>query len=124
MQIGTASALALWLLVSGLALPARADQPSELSCREAAVAALQQRYESAKDFRADIVSCGPPPCPPCPEDVNGDGAINVLDLIDLLLCFGSLANPPCDTGQDVNCDGTVNVLDLIELLLVFGQPCP
>ena len=41
------------------------------------------------------------PCPPattcaagvceadCPEDVNGDGSINVLDLIDLLLLFGT-----------------------------------
>jgi len=25
----------------------------------------------------------------CPEDVNGDGSINVLDLIDLLLLFGT-----------------------------------
>jgi hypothetical protein len=58
----------------------------------------------------------------CPEDVNGDGVINVLDLIDLLLCFGQPANPPCDSA-DVNSDGTVNVLDLIELLLVFGQAC-
>jgi outer membrane lipoprotein carrier protein len=55
MQIGTASALALLLMVSGSPLPVRADQPSELSCRDAVVAALQQRYESAKDFRADIV---------------------------------------------------------------------
>ena len=30
---------------------------------------------------------------PCPEDVNGDGVINVLDLIDLLLCFGLPAVP-------------------------------
>jgi outer membrane lipoprotein carrier protein len=55
MRIGTASALALWLLASGSPLPARADEPLELSCRDAAVAALQQRYESAKDLRADIV---------------------------------------------------------------------
>ncbi len=39
----------------GSPLPARADQPSEPGCRDAAVAALQQRYESARDFRADIV---------------------------------------------------------------------
>ena len=61
---------------------------------------------------------------PCPEDVNGDGVINVLDLIDLLLCFGMTDAPPCDMGQDVNCGGNVNVLDLIELLLVFGTACP
>jgi len=61
---------------------------------------------------------------PCPEDVNGDGTVNVLDLIDLLLCFGQPATPPCDTGQDVNNDGTINVLDLIDLLLAFGTACP
>ncbi len=55
MQIVIASALALWLIASGSALPARADQPSELSCRDAVVASLQRRYESAKDLRADIV---------------------------------------------------------------------
>ena len=61
---------------------------------------------------------------PCPTDINNDGVTNVLDLIDLLLCFGLPATPPCDTGQDVNGDGTVNVLDLIELLLAFGTACP
>jgi hypothetical protein len=60
---------------------------------------------------------------PCPTDVNGDGTVNVLDLIDLLLCFGQPGTPPCDTS-DVNTDGTVNVLDLIELLLAFGTECP
>ena len=60
----------------------------------------------------------------CSVDVNGDGSVNVLDVIELLLCFGQPAVPPCDTGQDVNGDGDVNVLDLIELLLVFGTACP
>ncbi len=55
MRIGIASALAFWLMASGSPLPTRADQPAELSCRGAVVAALQQRYESAKDFRANIV---------------------------------------------------------------------
>ena len=63
----------------------------------------------------------------CPTDTNGDGVTNVLDLIELLLCFGQVVGPPpplCDTGQDVNGDGTVNVLDLIDLLLAFGTACP
>lgn len=55
MRLGSASALALWLTTWGSSLPAGADQPSELSCRGAVVSALQQRYESAKDLRADIV---------------------------------------------------------------------
>ncbi len=61
--------------------------------------------------------------PPCPTDVNGDGVVNVLDLIDLLLCFGQPAVPGC-SPEDVNGDGSVNVLDLIDLLLAFGTACP
>jgi len=59
----------------------------------------------------------------CPTDVNGDGTTNVLDLIDLLLCFGLPAVPEC-VAEDINGDGTVNVLDLIDLLLAFGTACP
>ncbi len=59
----------------------------------------------------------------CLQDINGDGVVNVLDLIDLLLCFGLPAAPGCEV-QDVNGDGTVNVLDLIDLLLEFGNACP
>jgi hypothetical protein len=58
-----------------------------------------------------------------PEDINGDGVVNVLDLIDLLLCFGQSGVPPCNVA-DINADGTVNVLDLIDLLLEFGTVCP
>ena len=61
--------------------------------------------------------------PPCPADITGDGVMNVLDLIDLLLCFGQPAIPGCE-AEDVNGDGTVNVLDLIELLFAFGTACP
>ena len=60
--------------------------------------------------------------PPCPADITGDRVVNVLDLIDLLLCFGQPAVPGCQR-EDVNGDGNVNVLDLIELLLSFGQTC-
>ncbi len=58
-----------------------------------------------------------------PANINGDGAVNVLDLIDLLLCFGQPAIPGCES-EDVNGDGTVNVLDLIDVLLEFGTACP
>ncbi len=61
--------------------------------------------------------------PPCPADITGDGEVNVLDLIELLLCFGQSANLGCQAG-DLNGDGSVNVLDLIAVLLVFGQTCP
>ncbi len=66
-----------------------------------------------------ILDCGAS----CPTDINGDGSTNVLDLIDLLLCFGLPAVPGCE-AEDVNTDGSVNVLDLIDLLLEFGLACP
>jgi len=55
----------------------------------------------------------------CPEDIDGNGIVNVVDLIILLLSFGT--NDPV---PDVNNDGVVNVLDLIDVLLAFGQTCP
>ena len=60
---------------------------------------------------------------PCRTDVDCSGTVNVLDLIDLLLCFGQPAVPGCEAA-DINEDGTVNVLDLINLLLDFGMRCP
>ncbi len=59
----------------------------------------------------------------CLADVTGDGVINVLDLIEVLLCFGQPAVPACQP-EDINEDGTVDVLDLIALLLAFGTACP
>ena len=60
-----------------------------------------------------------PPVPPCPWDLTGDGVVNVLDLIDLVMSFG-----PCeDCPADFDDDGFVNVLDLIALIMNFG-PCP
>jgi len=61
--------------------------------------------------------------PPCPTDIDLNGVTNVLDLIDLLLCFGEPAVPGCES-EDTNLDGTINVLDLIDLLLAFGTVCP
>ena len=56
---------------------------------------------------------------PCPWDLNGDGVVNVLDLIELVMSFG-----PCeDCSADIDDDGIVNVLDLIALIMNFG-PCP
>jgi len=66
------------------------------------------------------VSGGAESTDPCSEsaasDINNDGAVNVLDLIELLLAFGTT-----DQTADINNDGTVNVLDLLQLLLNWGQ---
>lgn len=51
-------------------------------------------------------------------DVDDSGTVDILDLIQLLLFFGSSGGP-----ADINEDGTVNVLDLIDLLVEFGRAC-
>jgi hypothetical protein len=55
----------------------------------------------------------------CPGDLNGDGAVDVLDLLVLLDAWG-----PCSgCAADLNGDGDVDVLDLLLLLDAWG-PCP
>jgi len=59
----------------------------------------------------------------CIGDVNGDGHVNVLDMIRVGQCWNQHPSPgdPCYPA-DVNKDGIVNVLDMI----VIGQhwgPC-
>jgi len=56
--------------------------------------------------------------PPCPADVNGDGVVDVLDLLAILAAWGQSGVP-----ADVNGDGIVDVLDLLEVLAAWG-PCP
>ena len=53
----------------------------------------------------------------CPEDINGDGVVDVLDLLALLAAWGNPGGP-----EDINGDGVVDVLDLLMLLAAWG-PC-
>jgi hypothetical protein len=55
----------------------------------------------------------------CPNDLNGDGAITVADILLSLSEFNCVAN----CWADVNNDGAVTVADILELLAAFGQPC-
>ncbi len=59
---------------------------------------------------------------PCPADVNGDGVVNILDLIELIMSLG-LCDNPGDCPADINHDGVVDLHDVIALLASFG-PCP
>jgi len=55
MRVESASALALLLIAVALPPVAEADRPPDAACGDRAAAALQRRYESARDLRADIV---------------------------------------------------------------------
>jgi hypothetical protein len=59
---------------------------------------------------------------PCSGDVNGSGAVDVDDLIAVVLAWGCV-NPPGPCPADANGDGMVNVDDLIAVILAWG-PCP
>jgi hypothetical protein len=48
-------------------------------------------------------------------DLNGDGEVNVSDLLALLAAFGSSADGDC------NSDGVTDVSDLLILLSNFGS---
>ena len=43
------------------------------------------------------------------EDVNGDGVVNILDLVTVASALGHTGQ----IGADVNGDGVVNILDLV-----------
>ena len=47
---------------------------------------------------------------PGPLDVNGDGQVNVLDLVQVALFYGKRGN---NLPEDVNADGVINVADLV-----------
>ena len=57
---------------------------------------------------------------PCSADDNGDGNVNVTDLLALLANWGACPSP---CPGDVNKDGQVNVTDLLALLAAWGA-CP
>jgi len=57
-----------------------------------------------------------PPADPCPGDINGDGFVNINDLLVLLGSWG-----PCEgCPADLNGDGVVNIHDFLVLLNLWG----
>jgi hypothetical protein len=69
---------------------------------------------------ADDGSCNYTSCL-CPNDLNGNGIIEVGDILILLGDFGCMT-PPCI--GDVNGDGITSVADALLMLAQFGDSCP
>jgi hypothetical protein len=56
-----------------------------------------------------------------PADVNGDGSVDVADLLLLVYSFGTVeGDPGYDPACDFNDDGSVDVVDLLMLVKLFG----
>jgi hypothetical protein len=60
---------------------------------------------------------------PCPADTNGSGAVDVDDLVAVILAWGDCPRPPALCDADVNDSGAVDVDDLVAVILAWG-PCP
>lgn len=56
-----------------------------------------------------------------PGDVNGDRAVNILDLVGVALAFGTrLGGPGYNPNMDLIQDGVINILDLVYVAQRFG----
>ena len=55
--------------------------------------------------------------PFCPEDINGDGTVNVTDLLSVIGAWGSCSG----CSEDLNSDGSVNVTDLLQVIENWGS---
>lgn len=54
-------------------------------------------------------------------DVNGDGTVDIRDLVIVAIAFSSVAGSPgYDPRADIDGNGTVNIIDLVAVSLFFG----
>lgn len=66
-----------------------------------------------------VITISTPPA--CPGDLNGDSAVNTIDLTMFLARFGTTVSP--GGPGDFNGDGSVNTIDLTMFLSRFGSAC-
>jgi hypothetical protein len=83
------------------------------SCQEITAA---QCTAAAGVYQGDLSACGSVKCPqPVIGDVNGDGVVDVQDLVGVILMWGT-----ADPDADVTDDGIVDVSDLVLVILNWG----
>jgi hypothetical protein len=71
-------------------------------------------------FQGADTTCVATRCPnPCPADIDGNGTVNVDDLLAVINSWGACAG----CAADINDDGTVNVDDLLAVINAWGR-CP
>jgi len=66
--------------------------------------------------RAVVIKFDPDWVPPCLEDINGDGYVDVSDLLAIIDQWGQTNSP-----ADVNADGIVDVSDLLIVISNWGE---
>ena len=60
--------------------------------------------------------------PPCVQDLNADGDVDINDILALLTAWGPCSNPE-DCAADFDANAQVDADDLLTMIGVFG-PCP
>lgn len=75
---------------------------------------------TACDYPEAGFDCDGNPLSTCPEDLNGNGLVEIQDILMLLGDFGC-QTPPC--AGDLTGDGITSVADMLAMLSVFGTSC-
>ncbi len=101
---------------NGWAVYNRSGEEQEIRLSEQATgveSGLRDAFHVIPDLDGEIYLKSGLQTPPT-VDVNGDGIVNILDLVVVANGFGTDA-------PDINGDGVVNVLDLVAVANAFGQ---
>ena len=53
-------------------------------------------------------------------DVNGDGVVDVTDLVTVIVDWGPCPKPPETCPADLDGNGIVEVIDLVQVILNWG----
>jgi hypothetical protein len=61
----------------------------------------------------------PPECDVALGDVNGDGDISILDLVQISYYILELSIPDYECAADYNQDGSVDILDLVAIVNII-----
>ena len=59
--------------------------------------------------------------PLCPADLNGDGVVNSLDTMIVMIAFGNCPPSPTTCPADLNADGEVNAADVTIVVNAYGD---
>ncbi|MBG80375.1 MAG: hypothetical protein CMJ39_06670 [Phycisphaerae bacterium] len=59
-------------------------------------------------------------CNTCPADVDGNGSVNISDLLDAIANFG-MCNDPSNCPSDLDGNGFVDINDLLAMIDAFGS---
>jgi alpha-tubulin suppressor-like RCC1 family protein len=59
--------------------------------------------------------------PLCPADLNGDGVVNSLDTMIVMIAFGNCPPSPTTCPADLNADGVVNAADVTIVVNAYGD---